>query len=122
MQPVFKADLINSVQRFTVDVNDFQNDYNANGPMVSGIAPKVATERLNVFQRTFDELNRKWETYSAGEELFSLPVTQFPTLVKVKKELKLLQSLYALYNDVLARRSSYYEMYWADANFGMVKV
>ena len=117
VQPVFKAELISSVQKFTLDVTEFSDDYVKNGPMVSNIPPKVASERLNVFQRTFDELNRKWETYSAGEELFSLPVTQFPTLVKIKKELKLLQNLYALYNDVLERRSVYYEMYWADANF-----
>jgi dynein heavy chain len=82
--------------------------------MVSNIPPKTASERLNVFQRGFDELNRKLETYSGGEELFSLPVTPFPSLTKIKKELKLLQNLYSLYNEVLEKRQAYSETLWAD--------
>jgi dynein heavy chain len=98
-------------------VNDFTRDYDTNGPMVTGIAPKVASERLTVFQRGFDELNRKWETYSAGEQLFSIPVTEFGSLVKIKKELKLLGNLYSLYNEVLEKRAGYYEILFVDAQF-----
>jgi dynein heavy chain len=116
IQPVFKAELLSSVQKFAQDVKEFTVEYTENGPMVGSIPPKTASERLNVFQRAFDELNRKWETYSAGEELFSLPVTPFPTLVRVKKELKLLQNLYSLYNDVLEKRASYNETLWTDLN------
>ncbi|TPX71761.1 hypothetical protein SpCBS45565_g00838 [Spizellomyces sp. 'palustris'] len=120
IQPVFKADLISSVQKFSQDVKDFTVEYTENGPMVGSIPPKTATERLNVFQRSFDELNRKWETYSAGEELFSLPVTPFPTLVRIKKELRLLQNLYGLYNDVLEKRQQYNETLWSDLNLDQI--
>ena len=114
IQPIFKAELVSSVQKFSQDVKDFTGEYTENGPMTPGIAPKTASERLNVFQRGFDELNRKWETYSAGEELFCLPVTPFPTLTKIKKELKLLQNLYSLYNDVLDKRQGYNETLWSE--------
>ncbi|KAI9220476.1 dynein heavy chain and region D6 of dynein motor-domain-containing protein [Blastocladiella britannica] len=120
IQPKFKADLISSVQRFSVDVDAFTVEYTENGPMAGNIPPKTASERLNVFQRAFDELNRKWETYSAGEELFCLPVTPFPTLVRVKKELKLLQNLYSLYTDVLEKRTTYYEMLWSEVDFARI--
>lgn len=114
IQPVFKSQLITSVEKFGQDVEEFVKDYNTNGPMVPNIPPKTASERLNVFQRSFDELNRKWETYSGGEELFSLPITPFESLIKIKKELKLLQNLYGLYNDVLEKRNQYNETLWSD--------
>ncbi|KAI9206840.1 dynein heavy chain and region D6 of dynein motor-domain-containing protein [Polychytrium aggregatum] len=120
IQPIFKADLISAVQKFGSDVKDFTAEYNENGPMVSNIPPKTASERLNVFQRAFDELNRKWETYTGGEELFNLPVTPFPTLAKIKKELKLLQNLYSLYNDVLEKRAQYNETLWSDLNLDKI--
>ncbi|KAI8811565.1 dynein heavy chain and region D6 of dynein motor-domain-containing protein [Cladochytrium replicatum] len=120
IQPVFRADLISSVNKFTQDVKEFSMEYNENGPMVGSIPPKTASERLNVFQRGFDELNRKWETYSGGEELFCLPVTPFPMLVKIKKELKLLQNLYSLYNDVLEKRAGYNETLWTDLNIDRI--
>ncbi len=33
-------------------------------PMVQGIRPREASDRLTVFQARFDELNRKFETYT----------------------------------------------------------
>ncbi|RKO94376.1 dynein heavy chain and region D6 of dynein motor-domain-containing protein [Blyttiomyces helicus] len=120
IQPVFKADLISAVTKFSQDVKDFTVEYTENGPMVGSIPPKTASERLNVFQRAFDELNRKWETYSAGEELFSIAVTPFPTLVRIKKELKLLQNLYSLYNDVLEKKNTYNETLWVDLNIDKI--
>ena len=34
------------------------------GPMVAGIPPREASDRLGIFQARFDELWRKYETYS----------------------------------------------------------
>lgn len=53
--------------------------------MVEGIPPKEASDRLTVYQARFDELWRKYETYSGGEELFGLPVTQYSELAQIKK-------------------------------------
>ena len=44
------------------------------GPGVEGVAPREASDRLQVFQAQFDELWRKYITYSGGEELFGLTV------------------------------------------------
>ena len=42
--------------------------------MVDGIAPREASDRLSIYQAKFDELWRKYQTYSGGEELFGLQV------------------------------------------------
>jgi dynein heavy chain len=117
VQPTFKSDLIGAVQKFAVEVSDFTREYNEKGPMVATISPKTASERLVVFQRSFDEINRKWETYTGGEELFGLAVTPFPSLVKMKKELKLLQNLYGLYNNVLEKVRGWYDLLWTEVEF-----
>lgn len=44
------------------------------GPGVTGLAPREASDRLQAFQAQFDELWRKYITFSGGEELFGLPV------------------------------------------------
>jgi len=45
------------------------------GPNIQGLAPREASDRLQIFQTRFDELWRKYTTYSGGEELFGLTVT-----------------------------------------------
>lgn len=56
--------------------------------MVPGVAPREASDRLFIFQNHFEALNRKYITYSSGEELFGLPVTEYPELAKIKYKLK----------------------------------
>lgn len=88
--------------------------------MEEGIPPREASDRLNIFQAQFDELWHKYVTYSGGEELFGLPVTEYPDLVRIKKELNLLQKLYQLYNAVLENVSGYQDIPWSDIDIEKV--
>lgn len=65
-------------------------------------------------QNRFDNIYRKYITFSGGEELFGLPVTQHPQLLEIKKQLGLLQKLYGLYNNVIDTVNGYYDILWAE--------
>ena len=84
--------------------------------MVSGLHPGEASERLSIFQTQFDELWAKFQTYSGGEQLFGLMVTDYPALQTVRKELGLLQKLYGLYNMVIDTIDGYYDILWTDVD------
>lgn len=84
------------------------------GPMVPGVAPTEASERLVIFQGRFDEAWRKYITYSGGEELFGLSVNEYPDLMKMKRELGLLQKLYTLYNAVISTVNGYFDILWTE--------
>lgn len=85
---------------FHRDVASFELGYAEEGPMVAGISPREASDRLNIYQTRFEDMYRSYLTYSAGEQLFGLPITDYSCLHKIKKELNLLQKLYGLYNQV----------------------
>ena len=86
------------------------------GPMEDGLHPKEASERVSIFQAQFDELWSKFQTYSGGEQLFGLIVTEYPELQNVRKELSLLQKLYGLYNSVIDTIDGYYDILWTDVD------
>ena len=52
--------------------------------MVPGTEPREASDRLFIFQNQFDALFRKYTTYSGGEELFGLPVTEYQELLNIR--------------------------------------
>ena len=68
------------------------------------------------FQSRFDALWRKYNTYSGGEQLFGLTVTEYPELARTKKELGLLQKLYGLYNAVIDGVNGYYDILWTEVD------
>ncbi|KAM3614047.1 uncharacterized protein V6R79_009044 [Siganus canaliculatus] len=114
LQPNFRGELVSNVKTFLGDCQHFYQDYEKDGPMVVGLAPQDASDRLIMFQNRFDNLFRKYVSYTGGEELFGLPVTQHPQLLHIRKQLALLQKLYGLYNNVIETVNGYYDILWTD--------
>lgn len=113
VQGIFKKQLIKDVKDFQVDILQFRCDYNENGPMVSGLQPAEAVERLKRFKDLILTRERKLEVYSAGEELFGMRPTEYPELVRTKKELALLDQLYGLYMDVVNTMDEFKAITWS---------
>jgi dynein heavy chain len=116
IQPEFKERLLDKVSTFQSDQKNFISDYNIKGPMQDGIAPSEASDRLAVFDVRFEELYKRFVTYSGGEEIFGLTQTEYPEIQNIKKELKLLKQLYGLYNDVIKSVNGYYDIKWLDVD------
>ncbi|MEJ1275821.1 hypothetical protein NN561_006720 [Cricetulus griseus] len=95
LQPSFRKELIGVVEVFLQDCQQFYLDYDLN---------------------QFDNIYRKYITYTGGEELFGLPVTQYPQLLEIKKQLNLLQKIYSLYNSVIETVNSYQDILWSEVN------
>ena len=114
LQVGFKRELIKEVRHFIVDVQSFREEFDNNGPMVPGLDPMEAVDRLKKFQQLFDVRKRKWTNYSSGEELFGLTVTEYPELEKTEKEIQMLDRLYSLFVTVITTINSYGEFFWVD--------
>ncbi|XP_078119766.1 dynein axonemal heavy chain 8-like [Sander vitreus] len=116
MQPKFKQNLLECVAIFQNNVGTFVKQYDSEGPMADGIAPQEASCRLQICQTRFEELWRNFTTYTSGEQLLGLPVTDYDCLQKKKKELDLLQKLYGLYDAVMSKIRGYFGILWTDVD------
>ena len=116
IQPQFKETLLLNVVQFEKDSLSYVEDYTTSGPMAEGILPREASDRLGIFQARFDDLWNKYQIYTDGERLFGLPVSEDPELVRIKKELNLLQKLYQLYNQVMDSVDGYYDILWQEVD------
>ncbi|XP_041836758.1 dynein heavy chain 8, axonemal-like [Melanotaenia boesemani] len=111
-QPSFKKNLVECVAAFEKEVDTFMQEYDSEGPMVAGIPPHVASRQLQVFKTRFDDLWKNSITYTSGEQLLGLPVTENALLHQKKKEIDLLKKLYSLYDAVMKKINGYYKILW----------
>lgn len=116
IQPHFRQELLDNLCQFQVDCTSFCIDYDQNGPMIQGLVPRDASDRLLLFQNRFDALWRRSTSYEGGAELFGLVMPDVPDLNRIRKELNLLQKLYRLYNDVIDRVAAYLDFSWKNVN------
>jgi dynein heavy chain len=112
VQPAFKRDLQREVKEFVSDVQSFRKDWELEGPMVAGLDPSDALERLRKFKEKFEPRKKKWDRLTGGEDLFGLLVTQYPELEKTEKELSLMDKLYSLYSSVQTTLEAYKDYHW----------
>ena len=113
-QVEYKSVLEATIQNFRKDVKDFRKAYEERGPMVVGLAPKEAVERLKRFKEEYEVRARKQEIYYRGEDLFGLNHQQYPQLEATKKELAYLAQLYDLYTQVLETIKEWKEYLWTE--------
>jgi len=121
-QTKYKRTLLRDIKEFKIDVVNFREDFLRNGPMVDGINPNDAVDRLSRFNEEFRIRQRKMESYAGGEELFALPVTDYPELAQTDKELKLAGQLFALYQDVLGTLSEWRGVLWSDVVYRIAEM
>ena len=114
LQAGFKRELIKEVKLFVVDAQNFRKEWEVQGPMVPGLEPMDAVDRLRKYQQMFEVRKRKWESYASGEELFGLPVTLYPELEQTEKEIQMLDRLYNLYVTVITTIKGYGDYFWVD--------
>ncbi len=80
LQGGFRGKLLEGVVEFIDQVKDFRAEFEAKGPMRPGLAPIEAAEVLKTYQRYYESIDRKWKTFSQGEEMFALQVTHMKHL------------------------------------------
>jgi dynein heavy chain len=114
LQNGFRSKLLEGVVEFIDQVKDFRAEYEAKGPMRPGMAPIDAAEALKTYQRYYESMDRKWNTFAQGEEMFALQVTDYPELEKTKKELGLLDKLYSLYTEAVNTIDNFAEVPWTE--------
>lgn len=113
-QTKFKRQLLKDIKDFRIDVESFREDFLRNGPLVDGVNPNDAVDRLNRFKEELKMRERKMESYCGGEGLFALPITEYPAILQTQKEIKLADQLFSLYTDVLTFTEDMKAIYWAD--------
>ena len=70
------------MQEFVVEVIQFRNKFDSQGPGIPGISPNEAVIQLKEFQIKFDKFDQKRSTLHAVQKLFGIKPTPFDELRK----------------------------------------
>lgn len=103
-----------AVAKFQVDLRKHLEKYRERGPMVEGLSPQDASDRLMMFQDEFDALHERYQLCRDGEKIFGFIPKEYPEMLKHQRELALLSKLYGLYNDVMRSIDGYSEIKWSE--------
>ena len=95
-------------------MEELRKNFVKNGPMVPGIEPREALNRLRMFSDEYSVRKRRFDSYFSGEALFGLPHQSYPALDETRKEIELLDKLYSLYSKVKDTIGKWRDVQWSD--------
>ncbi|KAL5009692.1 hypothetical protein ScPMuIL_011997 [Solemya velum] len=112
----FEQELDKQVKTFVVEVIQFRNAFDAQGPSVPGIPPAEAVTRLQDFQQRYLVYDAKRNTLDSVSKLFGIVCKPFPELDRTGEELDLLSQLYGLFQKFIRFDNRFRDTLWAEVD------
>eukprot|EP00794_Sanderia_malayensis_P000407 gene407-1042_t len=113
---VFEQELDKQVKTFVVEVIQFRNSFDSQGPGVPGVSPSEAVRRLTYFHEQFQQLDHRRRVLDAVQVIFGIAPTRFPELDRTGEELQLLKMLYGLYQTFINFDQKFRDQLWAEVD------
>ncbi|XP_077343463.1 dynein axonemal heavy chain 5-like [Lithobates pipiens] len=115
-QDIFKQELDKQVKSFVVEVIQFRNRFDTQGPAAPGVKPEEAVARLHDFNEKYQIYDAKRNTLNSVQRLFNIVPKTFPELDRTGKDLRLLGTLYILFQKFIGFDQRFRNTLWADVD------
>ena len=87
------------IKEFHKELEAFSQRFLLEGPGAVGGDLEKGVELMKKYQEEVAELEAQRQELTNAEKLFELPITMYPELLKVQKEMKGLEQIYEIYQE-----------------------
>ncbi|XP_004753142.1 dynein axonemal heavy chain 10 isoform X1 [Mustela putorius furo] len=104
------------ISNYRQQIEDFAKRFYREGPGSVGDDLDKGVELLASFERELTKHERNRQELANAEKLFDLPITMYPELLKVQKEMNGLKAIYELYEGLKAAKAEWSQTLWVNLN------
>ncbi|KAL4700985.1 hypothetical protein H8959_014989 [Pygathrix nigripes] len=104
------------IMNYRVQIEDFAKRFYSEGPGSVGDDLDTGVELLGVFERELARHEKSRQELANAEKLFDLPITMYPELLKVQKEMSGLRMIYELYEGLKVAKEEWSQTLWINLN------
>ncbi|XP_043925694.1 dynein axonemal heavy chain 10 [Protopterus annectens] len=101
---------------FKKELGTFAVKFRTVGPGAVGDNLEKGLEILTLFEKELEQYDKQRQELANAEKLFDLPVTMYPDLLAVQKEMKGLKQIYDIYKAQKAAKEEWSQALWANLN------
>ncbi|CAH8588474.1 Dynein heavy chain 10, axonemal [Schistosoma haematobium] len=112
---------LEDITKFNQLVIEFEKRFTENGPgtLISDL--DLAVTSAKEYHEELNELEIKRKELTSAEQLFNLPLTQYPQLINIQKELNGLDQLFNIYLKQKQAREEWSQILWRDLNISILQ-
>ncbi|XP_051831868.1 dynein axonemal heavy chain 10 [Antechinus flavipes] len=104
------------IAEYSREIQDFARRFNLQGPGSVGEDLDKGMELLAVFEKELVKHEKNRQELANAEKLFDLPITMYPDLLQVQREIAGLRQIYDIYSAQKAAKEEWSQTLWANLN------
>ncbi|XP_069922194.1 dynein axonemal heavy chain 10 isoform X1 [Oryctolagus cuniculus] len=104
------------IMNYRHQIEQFAKSFYSEGPGSVGEDLDKGVELLGSFERELAKHERSRQQLANAEKLFDLPITMYPELLKVQKEMSGLRMIYDLYESLKVAKEEWSQALWVNLN------
>ncbi|XP_069880965.1 dynein axonemal heavy chain 10 isoform X1 [Dipodomys merriami] len=104
------------ILNYRYQLEAFAQRFYKEGPGSVGEDLDKGAELLGTFEKELVKFEKNRQELANAEKLFDLPITMYPELLKVQKEMSGLRLIYDIYRELKAAKEEWSQTLWANLN------
>uniref|UniRef100_I3N0B0 Dynein axonemal heavy chain 10 n=1 Tax=Ictidomys tridecemlineatus TaxID=43179 RepID=I3N0B0_ICTTR len=104
------------IMNYKLQIENFAKRFYSEGPGSVGEDLDRGVELLGVFEKELAKHEKNRQELANAEKLFDLPITLYPELLKVQKEMNGLRMIYDLYEGLKVAKEEWSQTLWVNLN------
>nr|XP_028567040.1 dynein heavy chain 10, axonemal isoform X2 [Podarcis muralis] len=104
------------IANYSKEIDDFYHRFITEGPGSVGENLDRGLELMVVFEKELEKHEKNRQELANAEKLFDLPITMYPDLMKIQKEMKGLRQIYDIYKLQRAAKEEWSQTLWVNLN------
>uniref|UniRef100_A0A452SER6 Dynein axonemal heavy chain 10 n=1 Tax=Ursus americanus TaxID=9643 RepID=A0A452SER6_URSAM len=104
------------ISNYRQQIEDFAKRFYREGPGSVGDDLDKGLELLATFEKELTRHEKNRQELANAEKLFDLPITMYPDLLKVQKEMNGLRNIYELYEGLKVAKEEWSQTLWINLN------
>ncbi|KAL3856163.1 hypothetical protein ACJMK2_010948 [Sinanodonta woodiana] len=109
------------IKGFRKELVEFGERFYLEGPGAVGTDLERGVELMKKYREETNRYEAERQELANAEKLFDLPITMYPDLLQVQKQMKGLEQIYALYEEQKNAREQWAETLWANLNIQILQ-
>ncbi|KAE8635010.1 hypothetical protein XENTR_v10002490 [Xenopus tropicalis] len=104
------------IEDYKKKLSNFAELFQTEGPGAVGDNLDKGLQVLSAFEKELAKYEKDRQELANAEKLFDLPITMYPELIQIQKEMKGLQQIYEIYNAQKQAKEEWSQTLWANLN------
>ncbi|XP_067295015.1 dynein axonemal heavy chain 10 isoform X2 [Pseudorasbora parva] len=121
VKKTFAEITLNQIEEYKQEISIFAESFNMHGPGAVGDDLEKGLEIMDTYEKELAKVEASRQELAKAEKLFNLPITMYPELLNVQKEMRGLRQIYEIYKSQKAAKTEWSQTLWVNLDIKLLQ-